>query len=354
MLIPIKNNEEWNKIIRVVLGNYDVYHLAEYHLLSKEQREGEPYLFFYSHGDHVAALPFLRRPLSNVKGLEHFKQYDATSAYGYPGLLASILPSDANAKEFKAGFQESLYNTLRDLDIITFFIRQNPLFDTSWLMESIAEVVSLGHTVALNLTLSNDEQIRQMTKGHRYDIRKAREKGVTGKEVDFYEYIDVFINIYSDTMLRSKARDFYFFSKEYYLRLKKNLGNLVKLYIAELNDIPISASIFLLSEKVVQYHLSGTLSKYLSLSGSKVIIDEVRKWASSKNMSWLHLGGGVGSNEDSLFCFKAGFSHDRFEFKIIKYVIDPVTYQQAIENSDNVKKSNLRGSDFFPLYRIPI
>jgi len=343
-LIPIDNIQEWNNAIKSC-GIYDTYHLAEYHKLAQMQGEGEPWLFNYSLGNYNAVLPFLRRPLSEINGLEDFYQYDCTSVYGYPGALSSINSKDPNADEFKFRFQRALKQVLRELSVVAFFTRQNPLINTSWLFSGCAEIVSLSLTVAINLKLHEDEQMKGMTKGHRYDIRKASRQGVIAREVPFFEYLDIFISIYNETMARTGAHYYYIFSKEYYTQLKESLGNSVKLYIAELKDKIIAASIFLLSEKIVQYHLSGARSEYFSFSGTKVIINEVRKWAKARGFSWLHLGGGVGSKEDTLFRFKAGFSKYRPQFNIIKWIIDPVIYRKAVNRK---KSSNV---SFFPAYR---
>ena len=187
-----------------------------------------------------------------------------------------------------------------------------------------------------------------MTKGHRYDIRKARESGVTAREVQFLEYLDTFISFYNQTMARKGAGEYYLFSKEYFLRLKENLRDSIRLYIAELKGEPIAASMILLSHKIVQYHLSGSPIAHPSLSGTKVIIDEVRRWATTNGFIWFHLGGGVGSQADSLFRFKAGFSNCRKTFEVIKWIIDPLTYNQLVNKHYN------GDSRFFPAYRAPL
>jgi lipid II:glycine glycyltransferase (peptidoglycan interpeptide bridge formation enzyme) len=232
--------------------------------------------------------------------------------------------------------------------VIAFFTRQNPLIDSSWLLSGCADVVNLSSTVCIDLRKPETVQNKEMTKGHRYDIRKAKNNGVTAREVEYFEFLDTFISIYYETMGRTGACDYYFFPKQYFLQLKENLGDAVRLYIAEAKGEVIAAAIFLLSNKIIQYHLSGALSAFLSLSGAKVIIDEVRRWGTDNGFFWFHLGGGVSSVEDSLFRFKAGFSKLRFQFQVIKWIIDPMVYNEAI------KRSKQLDSCFFPAYRKPL
>jgi hypothetical protein len=346
-LISIDNKEQWNSTIKSC-GEYDSYHLAEYHQLAYLQGEGRPLLFSYSLSGHHAALPFLVRSLSGVDGLEDFEACDGTSVYGYPGLLSSMNPEDPDAGEFRVRFQEALERALRKLSVIAFFTRQNPLIDSSWLLGGLAQIVSLCPTISISLRKPEAEQIKDMTKGHRYDIRKAIKYEVRVREADYFESLDNFISIYDETMNRTGAGDYYRFSKRYFLLLKECLGDAVRLYIAEAKGKTVAASMFLFSDKIIQYHLSGAPTAYLSLSGSKAIIDEVRRRGTDRGFTWLHLGGGVGSTTDSLFRFKSGFSNHRSQFKVIKWILDPIIYNEA------VNRAGSSDAGFFPAYRTPL
>jgi len=346
-LISIGNKEQWNNTIKSC-GEYDTYHLAEYHQLAYLQGEGRPLLFSYSMSGHHAALPFLARSLSGIDGLDDFKECDGTSVYGYPGVLSSMNPEDPDAGEFRARFQEGLERVLRKLSVIALFTRQNPLIDSSWLLGGLAQIVNLCPTISINLRKPEAEQIKDMTKGHRYDIRKAIKYEVTVREADYFESLDNFISIYDETMNRTGAGDYYRFSKRYFLLLKECLGDAVRLYIAKAKGETVAASMFLLSDKIIQYHLSGAPTAHLSLSGNKVIIDEVRRWGTDHGFAWLHLGGGVGSKADSLFRFKSGFSSHRSQFKVIKWILDPMIYKEAVNRAGSLD------AGFFPAYRTPL
>ena len=58
----------------------------------------------------------------------------------------------------------------------------------------------------------------------------------------------------------------------------------------------------------MQYHLSGMSEAFARERPTKLMLDHVRQWARARGNRWLHLGGGVGSAQDNLFKFKAGFS----------------------------------------------
>jgi hypothetical protein len=78
----------------------------------------------------------------------------------------------------------------------------------------------------------------------------------------------------------------------------------------------------------------------------------MRHWAQERSNSLLHLGGGVGGAEDSLFHFKAGFSPARGQFYTYRVVVDEsknATLNQAAESVRRV--CGLESSNFFPGYR---
>jgi hypothetical protein len=354
-LIGIGDEERWKHALDRFM-DFDIYHSHQYHLFAKEMGEGEPFLFLYQQNGEVAALPFLVRDVSKVKGLNGLGYYDATSVYGYPGVLTTIDRKFQFAENFRLQFQSSLRKIFEDLSVVAFFSRANPLIPTSWLFEGIGDVTNAGTTVAIDLSKLDADQLKDISKGHKYDIRKAKREGVIVIEDKGFQYLDNFINIYNETMNRVNSDNHYYFAKDYYINLKDKLGNSVKLYFAKLGDIFIGTSMFFCSNGIIQYHLSGTPLKYIKLSGAKVILDDIRQWGMRNGYKWLHLGGGLGSSEDHLYRFKAGFSKERFPFHVIKMIRDPIIYRELCERRDqwlSENNSECRDEDFFPYYRAP-
>lgn len=352
-LIEATSKSVWLKSIQLC-RNYDIYHLPQYHLLGEQMGEGKPYLFFYHDNGVAAALPFLLRPVAEVEGLEKSLHNDITSVYGYPGLVTSIKVNDKNAGEFRKNFQEELCKVFEALSVLAFFSRTNPLLPNNWMLNGMVETLSLSNTVAIDLSKTSEEQLGGMTKGHKYDIRKARKNGVIVEEDESFQYIEDFIQIYNQTMKRNEASENYYFPKEYYLQLKREFGESIKLYFARLEGRAISASMFFFTGKIIQYHLSGSLQEFFHLNGAKVILDEVRRWGKQKGFSWLHLGGGVGSSEDSLFRFKAGFSKVRLPFQIARKIVDHTKYSELCALRKKWAENNgytLADNNFFPDYR---
>ena len=354
-LISVADEGKWENILSQC-GSYDAYHLFGYHKVAFNQNEGTPFLFVHCKDFKYAALPFLLREVSEVQGISPCIFRDVTSVYGYPGVVSSISCHDEGAEEFRFSFQKALLEVLLSVQTVSFFSRLNPLIDSSWLLQGLADIVPLSETVVVDLMQTEAEQIKGMTKGHLCDIRRARNTG-TQVEIDHeWRYLDEFVSIYNMTMDRNGASDYYYFSKEYFLNLKQELGSTLKLVVAKLDEDIISASMFLCSDRIIQYHLSGTATPYLQYAGAKIILDEMRRWGKENGFSWLHLGGGVGSQHDQLFRFKAGFSKNRPLFKIARAILQPDIYNALVNEREQWLKCNeycMGEGDYFPKYRQP-
>jgi hypothetical protein len=168
------------------------------------------------------------------------------------------------------------------------------------------------------------------------------------------DYLDDFIAVYHETMQRVQAADSYFFDRAYFEGLREALGPHMHLFVCFLEQQVVCAGLFTLMQGIVQYHLSGSNDVLGRLSPSKLMLDTVRLWAIEQGAHVLHLGGGVGSREDSLFQFKAGFSDRRHSFEIWRWVVQPEIYQQF--NSTREAWLHQQGlqpasAGFFPFYR---
>lgn len=245
-------------------------------------------------------------------------------------------------------------DAFKGLRIVSAFSRLNPLIQSEWLLEGLFDIIALGNTVAINLAKPEPEQKKGMKNNHLRDIKKAKTLGIVVKEDDKFQHLDDFIAAYNETMLRNKADLSYFFPKEYYVKLKREMGPSLKLFVAQKDAAVVCAAMFLCTDKIIQYHLSGTPTQYLRYSGLKIILDEVRHWGTMNKFSWLHLGGGVGACEDSLFHFKAGFSQYHPDFKTACAIIEPEIYQQLVEQTWTMQTEagdDATANSFFPQYR---
>ncbi|MDR0547048.1 MAG: hypothetical protein LBG77_05635, partial [Dysgonamonadaceae bacterium] len=87
---------------------------------------------------------------------------------------------------------------------------------------------------------------------------------------------------------------------------------------------------------------------FLPQSPLKLVLDFARQEGMKRGMKILHLGGGKGGSNDSLFAFKSRFSHRYFQFRVWKYIHNQdvnvlLVRQQSLNHPVN--------PDYFPLYR---
>lgn len=352
-LISAEDSKQWNDSV-ARCGHSEVYHSAEYHLLEKIRGAGEPLLFFFQYKDVYAALPFLKRPICEVEGLEGSPYYDASSAYGYPGPISSINENDPSSLAFSKLFQNDLSNFFNQDSIISFFCRFHPISPNTWLLNGLFDIESAGKTVAIDLNLSDQEQLQQLSNSLKRNIRKAKKSGIQIEQDSNLQSIEVFMKIYYETMDRVAASPLYFFPEEYFKHLRDTLNKSARLFISKLGNEIMSASLFLASNKHIHYHLSGTSTEYLKCNANEYLLDEVRLWSKNNGYSWLHLGGGYHAKGGSLFDFKARFSKIRFVYYTGRAVIKPDIYSSLNKQRDRWlknKEHNGKDSSYFPQYR---
>nr|WP_257227809.1 GNAT family N-acetyltransferase [Acinetobacter sp. YH12075] len=209
-----------------------------------------------------------------------------------------------------------------------------------------------GVTLATKLSSSYPDLYNKYSSGHKYDLKKSKKNGNISivDDVDFI-FFDNFIEIYLETMRYLQATDFYFFDREYFYRMKGLLADKLKLVVVKCNEQVIGASLFMLDNGIIQYHLSGTTIDGKKYQPSKLILDYMIDWGISQDYNFLHLGGGVGGQQDALYKFKKGFSADEYSFYTVRLIINSTVYRQLCLdlNFTDAEIDNI--SNFFPLYR---
>ena len=114
----------------------------------------------------------------------------------------------------------------------------------------------------------------------------------------------------------------------------------------------IAMSIILFANNQMHYHLSGSLSEFRNLAPSNLLLYKVAIWGCQQGFKTFHLGGGIGSNEDNLYKFKAAFNRaSDYQFSIGKQIFNQNIYNALVEERAMLDINFDRESTFFPLYR---
>lgn len=327
-------------------GGYDTYHVPAYQRLATPDGCESVLLTYESEGVHVA-LPVTLRPLpAEVRRATGYER-DATSVYGYPGPVCDV-PADRLSEEWRRAFADWFTKVCADLSVLSVFLRTNPLLDASGLFTTAPFVPrSATPTVAIDLTLSREERMARASSHHRRALRKSRAHGLTFVRDHGESAIAAFTACYLETMAKHGAGESYLLDEARVRRILTDLGDHAELWVARKPDGEVaSAAIFLRTNGIVQYHLGGTRSADYALGAARPLFEAVTEESHRRGDRWLHLGGGVGGDNDSLLRFKGGFGPDRFTYRTIHAVLDHEAYAAATQA---VGLDPDRG--FFPAYR---
>jgi hypothetical protein len=334
----------WKKLLDHT--KHDCYHLPEYVELAGAQEGATPMAFYAEDGEATCLIPLLIRPVPAALNAPA-NWVDCVSPYGYSGILMSASQNRLHS------FLDAFQCTARERGIVTAFLRLHPLFPLDpVVLGKFGQLIRHGKTVSIDLSESTEAIWRGVSPNHRRNISKLQRSGFHGALDDWNRYSD-FIAIYHSTMRRVGAAEAYFFTPRYFEALRDKLGPRLHLVsVMSESDELSAAGLFIETEGIVQYHLGGTAERYLHVAPTKFMIDLVWRWAKDQACTTVHLGGGVGGVEDSLFQFKARFSPHRGEFFTYRLVVDEAKHATLNQAAEAVRGAELAPTlEFFPAYR---
>jgi len=333
----IKNQKDWAEFLSLV-DSYDSYHTYDYHILSKLNDE-TPILLKYEHLGVLIGLPFL------VRKIENSEYKDLTSVYGYPGPISKGVTNHFNNAHFKI----ELIKFLKLNNFICAFSRLNPFIAKQLkILINFGTIIPKGKVVNIDITKKTEIQRVDYQKRLKTYINKSRRNSSVIKASSKAD-LKVFIDIYYKNMKRVDADDFYFFDELYFKNLVDSEDFKTEILLAKDNNTNeiMAGCLFLISNGIVQYHLSGTKEEFLDQTPTKLLIDEMRVIATNRNLLFFNLGGGLGGREDdSLFNFKSSFSKNHKDFNIWKIIIDENIYNNLV-----IKTKADKNTEYFPIYR---
>lgn len=336
-IITIDQKPEWDKYI-TESSLFDFYHTWSYHKLDNE---GDPLLFIFEYDNYFIALPLLKRAIGATK------YFDCTSVYGYPGPITNF-PAELLDSQIILAFQATLVSYLESADIVSAFSRFHPIINQDPVWDNLDGLRAHGRTITIDLSQTLEDQRGQYQRTVRSKIKQLKSKAFTVREAKTDDDLLLFIEIYRENMKRVNASPYYFFDKEYFDRLLNSPEFACKLFLCFEENTVTSGAIITFSNDLMQLHLSSTSNEYLKIGPMKLLIDEITVYGRNHGMKYLHMGGGVGGNEDSLFEFKASFSNMMLKFKTWRLISNQTVYDTLVNEISRVEIVDL---DFFPLYR---
>ncbi len=350
-IISFEDVEKWDETVRS-FPNYDVYYLNGYSKAFYRHGDGTPILIYYNGEDMRGIYVAMMRDVAEdnfFKGkIPSGSYFDIISPYGYGGFLLDGQITDENLK----ALYDSFVQLMKEQNVICNFTRYSPVLKNAIPMKKIFNVIDLGKTVAMDL--ASEETIWNNIIGKCHNkIHKAERKGLVVRHSNKdFNLFKTFMEIYKETMDNDDATDYYYFSEDFYRSIHDDLHEQYELFYVEFEEKIVAMSIMLFSNGFMHYHLSGSLVEYRNMAPTNLLLYEAALWGCRKGLKLLHLGGGLGSGEDSLYIFKMSFNKNSdFQFSISKDVFDEGKYNRLIEIRKECDETFNMESSFFPLYR---
>lgn len=310
----------------------DIYYRAGYILAAAELEQSQPLGLIISSSNLQYLLPMLLRPISSPDGQSWS---DASTPYGYGGVLCSSLDSEVALPDVLHFFQE-LRAWCATRRLVSCVLRSHPLLAQDWLFAQppgidFVSIRRRSQTVAIPLQAWDDtrECPLGMSKGRRSDLALARRNlrvtwGVLSDQRDALEQFRIFRSLYESNMRFVGAAEFFHFPWSYYERLS-NLGPDVGIGIAWHEDCAVGGAVFIAGPTYSHYHLSGSNETGHKYKASTLLVVEGAKWARQRGCRVLHLGGGLRVN-DSLMDFKRSFGAEHHQFGQVILIADRARY----------------------------
>lgn len=351
MLSAIRLDEsvKWDSIVKS-FNNYDVYYLSGYTKAFKVIGDGEPLLIYY-HDEEIRAINVVM--IRDIAEDKNFKDkvdsqilFDITTPYGYGGFIIEGNPNSESLNKLNEEYSNYCYSN----NIISEFVRYHPILKNINMTSKIYEVINLGKTISIDLT-SKEQIWNALSSKNRNVIRKAIKSGVEIFWGRSPELIDEFIPLYNATMQKDEASDYYYFNREFYMSVLEDLKYNSMIFYALYNQKIISISMILFGNSNMHYHLSASDREYQSLAATNLLLYEAACWGCENGFKSFHLGGGLGSKEDSLYKFKKAFNkNSETYFSIGKKIFDNDKYQHLVNLRIGCNDLNIN-TQFFPKYR---
>jgi len=318
----------------------DIYFQKDY--INLYLKEGDSiFEFVYKEKDFFFYNIGIKKPILKIGDIEVNDGYfDLETVYGYGG----IVTNSENEIFLKKAF-DSYRKECNKQKIIAEFFRIHPYNNQPKTLIKLFDFYTFDRkTITVDTSLTKEERWSTYPSKTRNILRKCIKELTFEKSTD----INSFIKLYTDTMKKNDAADFYFFSKDYFQSLLA-LEN-IELYVVKLGNTIISSSFFMFSEKIGHYHLSANDYAYRKFNANYFILDSIFDIAHSNGCEKFHLGGGrTNQKDDSLLKFKLKFSPITSNFNI-----GGIIHEKDIYNvyNDLWINSNTINPAFFLKYRL--
>lgn len=347
-IVSINESEKWDSIVKS-FENFDVYYLSGYVKGFQLHGDGVPLLIYYEDENIRGINVVMKRDISEdiyFSGkIESDTYFDLITPYGYGGFLIEGNCENLHIEKLQKEYTKFCDNQ----NIISEFVRFNPVLNNVEFNKGLYETIQLGETITIDL-LNKEHIWSNLSSKNRNMIRKAMKSDVKIYWSRSPEILKEFIPLYNKTMDRDDAKDYYYFQEEFYKSILNDLKNNHLFFYAVYEKEIISMSIILFANNKMHYHLSASNREYQSLAATNLLLFEAACWGCEQGFHKFHLGGGLNNKKDNLYKFKKAFNKNNdTTFFVGKKIVNEKKYDFLMNVKGINKAENIM---FFPKYRL--
>ncbi|BAX82615.1 GNAT family N-acetyltransferase [Labilibaculum antarcticum] len=337
--------KEWVDIWTYWNGK-EVFAHPNYLLLYKEW--SEVHCAVYEVDDKKILFPFCLRKIPF--DIDRDSYYDMITPYGYSDIYQI---GKGDFKQMQKDFHQEFRFWCKAKNVVSEFVRFD-LFSKS-LGNYSGKLVYINDNIVCDLTLGATEIWKQFKPKVRRNIKKAETYSLQVEMDASGERLSSFLDMYYQTMERRNAQEKYFFSKDFFEAIHKNLKRQFMYFYATHEGVVVSTELVLISDDKIYFFLGGTKEAAFYLRPNDFLKYEIMKWGIKQNKKYYVLGGGYTLN-DSLFSFKKAFAPNGcMPFYAGTKIYDEETYQLLVDQA-RAKRPNSgleisKDEAYFPLYR---
>ncbi len=330
----MKNNYLWldysqkdiwkEYLLKLPKEKRDVYYDPDYvNLYVKDT--GKANCYVYIDEDSIYIYPFLVHPVPEIEGY-----FDISAPYGYSGPVSNTDNPDFLNKALKCFNEEALKRNM-----VAEVVKFHPLSNNHIPLTNIfkGNIIKMCSTVYVEMNV--DEETRWMniyTHANRKNIKKAKRSNIEVNIGQSDKLWEDFRSLYASTMTANKTEEFYYFSEDYFNKIKQNLVDSYVLFACKLYGKNIAIMLVLIGTTYAYCHLTGTDREFMSTGVNNLLHHELILWCKEKGYSRLLIGGGrSNSDDDSLLRYKKNFSDKLSSFYVGEYIFNPEIYNQLCE-----------------------
>ena len=325
----------------------DIYFDDNYGKLYEKADNGCAVIFMHESSLGRIKHQFIKRRIPKELLPDGEEYYDIVTPYGYGGPLV-LEESEGNREQLVQEFCEAFTQYCAEQKIVSEFVRFHPIAENALDFKEIYSPIWNRNTLGTDLKSFDDPVQSEFSKSCRKSIRQALNKGASYRITYQPDNLKAFQEVYSSTMKRNEAAEYYFFDDEYFDNCLKFYRENILLIEVLFEDKVIAAGMYFLYDKKIHVHLSGTLTEYLHLSPAYVLRYALACWGKEQGYEVIHHGGGRSNAvDDSLYLFKKQFaSRTKFDFYVGRKIWMPEKYSQICA-ANGISEENA----YFPAYR---